>query len=184
MGESKQGPQRHGERILASSVTRGPCGELQRNLLGAQRCPGLLLSNGYLPGLYGARQLAVHTDGAVGGWWWWWWWSQERRGLSAISGTIGSSQESPYIWRVISRSLDLGITQVGAARLWVHDDLSPSPGQEVAYLGPGAPALGSSWSGWTHAPWRPEPQRTCQRWHERQVPHCACATRRVGARTR
>lgn len=105
-------------------------------------------------------------------------------------GTVGdlwnyrSSQESPYIWRDISRSLDLGITQVGAARLWVHDDLSPSPGQEVAYLGPGAPALGSSWSGWTHAPWRPEPQRTCQRWHERQVPHCACATRRVGARTR
>lgn len=105
----------------------------------------------------------------------------QQSGVPGEEGTVGdlwnyrSGQASPYIWRDISRSLNLGIA-------WVHDDLS-SPEQEVAYLGPGAPALGSSWSGWTRAPWRPEPQRTSQSWYERPVPHCACATRRVGART-
>lgn len=39
----------------------------QINLLSAQRCSGLLLSNGYLRGVYGIRQRAIYTLAEVGG---------------------------------------------------------------------------------------------------------------------
>lgn len=115
----KQGPQTHGQRSLASSVTKGQYGELRRNVLIAPRYPGLLLSNGYLQGLYGARQPAAQTVVAVGG--------HRRGGDWRDLWNYRSGRGFPYIWRDISRSLDLGITQVGTPRLWDHDDLSTSP---------------------------------------------------------
>lgn len=65
MGEAGSPESR--QRSLASSVTKGQYGELQRNVLIAPRYPGLLLSKGYLQGLYGARQPAARTVVAIGG---------------------------------------------------------------------------------------------------------------------
>lgn len=76
----------------------------QINPLSAQRCPGLLLSNGYLRGLYRVRQQAIYTLAAVG--------DPRRRGLSATPELVTKD-----IWRGISRSLDLEIAQVGTPPL-------------------------------------------------------------------